>query len=57
METATGDRKSSESEKHFIAHLNGRALGFSQTQWENHITGLYTGSLQQGNGVEVIFCI
>lgn len=28
MENATGDRKSSESEKHFIAGLNGRALGF-----------------------------
>lgn len=25
MENATGDRKSSESEKHFIAHLNGLA--------------------------------
>lgn len=35
MEDATGDRKSSESLKHFIAHLNGLDK-VSPTHWENH---------------------
>ena len=49
MMEATGDRKSSKSEKHFIAHLNGGAWVSPVARWENHITDLYTGSLQRAS--------
>lgn len=54
MENATGDRKSSESEKHFIAGLNGRALGFlTNAVGEKKKKRRYRSS-QHHHGVQVI---